>query len=531
MTNLRRAGAHCRFAVALVLVSAGLVVVLTGCTSDSGEVSEAQALDDGASTIQQLEVPQASVPSKYYDQRVLWRPCGIDECGAIQVPRDWSDLPGGSISIALIEHKAEGTPIGTLVVDPGGPGGSGITWVGEDYHAVVDAAVAAKYNIVGFDPRGVGQSTAVSCLSAKQLDRYIFAPAVGAIGSSIWITDQRHRATVMAEGCDHGSGVLLDNVDTVSVAHDLDVIRSALGQSKLDYLGDSWGTYLGTVYAGLYPTNTGRMVLDGAVDPWSEANLGGMAQAVGFEGDLDAYLSACLAGKSEAVGGANCPFSGTRAAAERSVSAMLSSADRHPLTGPGGLQLDGEVLSDAIVEALYSPSYWPRLTTIFDQLQHGVTTEAMVFIDARFGLDVNGVPVNNFEVAFTAIRCLENGSFSSLTRDRTQLLQLKKVAPVLGVYDAYSDLICSAWDYGPAPFPVPIHASNAAQLLVVGTTGDPATPYKEAQDLARQLTTSHLVTYHGEGHTAYDKGNACIDRTIDKYLLHGTVPASDPECH
>jgi pimeloyl-ACP methyl ester carboxylesterase len=509
---------------------AALAILLSGCTAPPAEITQAQAIAEGASPLREFAVPKSSVPAKYYDQRVAWHACGVDECGVIAAPRDWANPRGAAISLALIEHKATGAPMGTLVVDPGGPGGSGITWVGRDFPAVVDSSVAARYNVVGFDPRGVGQSTPVSCLSTAELDKYIFAPTVGAIGSDAWIDDQRRRAATIADGCDAESGSILDDVDTVSVAHDLDLIRSALGESKLDYFGASWGTYLGTIYAGLYPNNTRRIVLDGAYDPWSTANKDGIAQAVGFEGDLDVYLTACLKGRIKAVGNATCPFSGSFEKAQRAVHDLLTSADRSPIAGPAGLSLDGAVLSKAIIEALYSPKYWPDLTKMFIQLHHWVTTEAMRFVGARYGLDASGVPVNNFEAAFIADRCIEAGTELNIIRDESQLTLLEDKAPVLGPYDSYNDLTCSEWHYGPVPFPVPVHAPTASPMLVIGTTGDPATPYGEAEDLARQLKTSRLVTFHGEGHTAYDKGNACIDRTVDRYLLSGAVPAKDPQC-
>ena len=520
-----------RSAFTAVVVTISLAIALSGCTAASTGVTQEQAIAAGASPLAQLEVPASSIPAKYYDQRVAWHPCNGDECGTIAVPENWADLGGPSISLALIEHKATVTPIGTLVVDPGGPGESGVTWVGRDFAAVVDPSVAARYNVVGFDPRGVGASTAVSCLTPQQLDQYIFAPTVGLVGSDDWIADQLHRASVMAAGCKNDSGVLLANLDTVSVAHDLDVIRSSLGEEKLDYFGASWGTYLGTVYAGLYPTKTGRFVLDGAFDPWSDAARDGTTQAIAFEDDLDAYVAACLSESRRAVGAAQCPFSGDSPKAEHAIRDLLVSTDEYPIVVTAGLNIDGALLSKAIIQALYSPKYWPLLTDMFIQLRKGVTTDAMRLIGARYGLDVNGVPVDNFEVAFLAARCIEAGSRYDIARDDDRYQLLTQKAPVLGPWLGYGDLTCSSWPYEPPPFPVPVHAPTASQMLVLGTTGDPATPYKEAQDLAMQLATAHLVTFHGEGHTAYDKGNACINRVIDKYLLDGAVPKSDPDCH
>lgn len=518
--------------LAAVLAIAIAASVLAGCAPlKPGEPTDQEALDEGATALADLHVPMHSIPAHYYSQRVKWRTCEQFKCGEVSVPKNWNEPLGASISIALIEHPAPGDAAGTLVVDPGGPGESGIQFVGGDFSGVVDSALAAKYNIVGFDPRGVGYSAPIKCLSNKKLDAYIFAPTVGAVGSPKWIKNEQQRARTIAEGCDRSTGSFLADIDAVSVAHDLDVIRASLGESKLDYLGYSWGTYLGTVYAGLYPRRTGRMVLDGAFDPWSSVDRTGTAQVVGFEGDLNAYLTACLAGKSSATGKEPCPFAGNRAGARSQISTLLASADQDPLSGPHHTRLDASILVDGIVEALYSPKYWPYLTMMFTQLLQRQTTEAMVFINARYQLSATGAAETNFEVAFLASRCIEEGSNLDLDRDQAELTLLKQKAPIFGKYQGYDDIYCSGWKYGPAPTPVPIHAAGAAPILVIGTTGDPATPYGEAKDLAKQLYTAHLVTYHGEGHTGYNKGDACVDTTVDDYFLDGTVPTKDPDCH
>jgi hypothetical protein len=188
-------------------------------------------------------------------------------------------------------------------------------------------------------------------------------------------------------------------------------------------------------------------------------------------------------------------------------------------------------LATAIDDALYDPTDWPDLTRMFIQLQDRNPKEAFLFADDYNDRNPDGTYDDNNDLAHLAIGCLEEGPAVDLKFDRREATELRKLAPVLGIYSAYSDLACSGWKYGPSPFPNPVRDAGKNSILVIGTTGDPATPYVDAQNLAKQLNNATLVTYHGEGHTAYDRGDACIDRTVDSYLLHYTVPYADPQCH
>jgi pimeloyl-ACP methyl ester carboxylesterase len=328
------------------------------------------------------------------------------------------------------------------------------------------------------------------------------------------------------------TGPLIAHVDTINAAHDLDVVRAALGEKKLNYLGYSYGTYLGTVYAGLYPANVGRMVFDGPDNPWADDGNGPTddSQAIAFDDDLVAFLTSCLAGSVKATGHIPCAFSGSLASTKMLVETLLSSADRHPIPNSDGRVLDGATLATGISDALYDTSEWPDLNKAFTQVIAGKATEAFVLADEYNDRDSDGSYYDNSTAAFDAITCLEGGHSVDLASDASELKYLKKYAPMLGPYNAYGDLACSGWTFGPSVFPQPIHAAGSGPILMVATTGDPATPYGEAKQLAKQLVTSHLITYHGEGHTAYDEGHPCVDKAVDDYLLNGIVPASDPQC-
>jgi pimeloyl-ACP methyl ester carboxylesterase len=538
-----------RVAIAVAGVGA-LLAAVTGCSGLLSTSSGPDGSNYKGITIESLRPKDSATLQSYYNQKPDWQPCsGGLLCATIKTPVDWQHVTRSSIELALVKHPASGTSIGTLVVNPGGPGGSGVDFVKSGVTNVVDSNVAAHYDIVGFDPRGVGESSPVTCFNDAGMDNYLYGRVPGVIGSVRWISAEEKRARSLAAACEKGTGPVLAHIDSVSAASDLDLIRSALGETKLNYLGYSYGTYLGTLYAGLYPQNVGRMVLDGADDPWgadyqpapdgvpaedysvSPQHDPAVAQAQGFEDDFNAYLQACIAGTKSAVGSQSCPFSGGVSSADTSVKKLLAAADSKPLADKDGRHLYAAILVTAITDSLYSPEAWPELTQMFVQLKAGNPTIAFEFADQYNDRDSNGTYHDNLDLAHQAIECLEGGPSTDIPFDFRELLELERVAPVLGEYSAYGDLPCSGWKYGPTPFPNPVRAKGTGPILVLGTTGDPATPYADAQLLAKQLEGGHLVTYVAEGHTAYNRGDTCINGTVDAYLVSGTVPAKDPRCH
>jgi pimeloyl-ACP methyl ester carboxylesterase len=538
--------------VALVLA---VVASLSGCSllpgghSTRAEVS-GQATSGNGVDISALRPRQTAALRPYYAQRVHWSGCDSNLlCATVRAPIDWQHVGSASISLALVEHPATGTSHGDLLVNPGGPGGSGVDFVESGIENVVDSSIASHYNVVGFDPRGVGASAPVTCFDNAGTDKYIYGIDPGSIGSPSWIAAEKRKSRELAAACALHTGPVLGHIDTINAATDMDVIRSALGVAKLDFLGYSYGTYLGTIYAGLFPQRVGRMVLDGVFDPWGAGtSYGGststsddysvdpssdstVAQAVSFEESLYSYLRSCVGEQQASVAGGACPFQGNLADAKSGVERLLSQANAHPLRATDGRLLGGSSLATAIDDALYDPTDWPQLTRMFEQLQAGNPQLAFEFADEYNNRNTDGTYDDNGDLAHLAIGCLEEGPAVDLSFDAQELKELRKVAPVLGIYSAYSDLACSGWKYGPSPFPNPVRAYGAGPILVIGTTGDPATPYSDAQNLAHQLDSGHLVTFNGQGHTAYDRGDSCIDTTVDNYLLDGTVPKSDPRCH
>ena len=502
----RRAGA----VTAIVVV---LAATLSGCFPASKPPS--------TSTPHADKVSAALEP--FYSQKIQWSTCGSFQCADIKAPLEWSDPSAGTVKLALIRHYATGKRLGSLLVNPGGPGGSGVGFVRDSLDYAVDQKLQEHYDIVGFDPRGVGASTAVKCYGAKQMDQYLFGITPGVRGSDEWIADSTRESADFAAACQKNTGTLLGQVGTTSAARDLDLMRAVLGDAKLNYLGYSYGTLLGATYAGLYPKRVGRMVLDGALNPESTSFQVNLGQAKGFEQELRAYLTECLKSKG-------CPFSGTVDDAMSTISKLLASLDAHPIRNSDGRELGADTMVTAIIYPLYDASAWSELNKLFEDVMDGSARIAFILADGYYDRSSNGTYSDNSTEAFTAVNCLDYSVDADPASMRAQAAELAKAAPVIGPYMAYSDIGCAQWPYKPTRTEAPIHAAGAPPILVVGTTGDPATPYPWAQALAKQLDSGHLVTYHGNGHTAYNKSNSCVNDTVDDFFVSGTVPKTDPEC-
>jgi len=504
-----------RLAVATALV---LVVPLSGCTALFPPAVAATSTPTGETVEATLE--------PFYSQVLEWTGCedGL-QCATAKAPLNWADPAQGEIELALIRQPATGgTAQGSLLVNPGGPGGSGYDFVATGVTRATSSRVQAAYDIVGFDPRGVGRSSAVSCYDdPADFDDFIFGLLPGDYGSDEWIAAYAKANAQFGKDCLEHTGELLEFVDTVSAARDLDLLRAALGDKKLNYLGFSYGTLLGATYADLYPKKTGHLVLDGAIDPATTSADVSISQAEGFESALRAYLTACLAGT-------DCGFSGTVDDAMTSIRGILDRLDASPLRAADGRELGSATMTIAIILPLYDEGNWPYLDQLFASVKQGDATVAFQLADSYYERDSDGEYLSNSTEAFLAINCLDYSSDPSLDAMRSEEKKLVEAAPVLGEQLAFGGVGCSSWPFPSTRERVEIHAAGSADILVVGTTNDPATPYKWAVSLADQLDNGHLVTYKGEGHTAYNRSNQCVNDAVDDFLIGGVVPKSDPEC-
>jgi pimeloyl-ACP methyl ester carboxylesterase len=461
----------------------------------------------------------------FYGQVLKWTDCGDDlQCTTATAPLDWSDPTAGEIDLALVRQPATGGDrLGSLLVNPGGPGASGYDFIKDSVDYATDDRVQAAYDVVGFDPRGVGRSSAVSCLEPAAMDEYLYGIPAAPRGTDAWIADQEASAVEFASGCEQNTGALLGHLSTTDAARDLDLLRAVLGDKKLNYLGYSYGTFLGATYAELFPKNVGRLVLDGAVDPSTSNFEVTREQAIGFESALRAYLTDCLE-RDE------CPFRGSVDQSMLTIRALLDSVDASPIAASDGRQLGSGALLTAIIYPLYQATAWEYLSDMFESVMQGEADYAFQFADAYNGREEDGTYADNSTEAFQAINCVDYSYNDDPAAMRQEAAELEAAAPVIGIYMSFGDIGCANWPHTFTGERTEIHASGAAPILVVGTTNDPATPYVWAKSLASQLDSGHLVTYTGEGHTAYNKSNDCVNDAVDNYLVEGTVPAADPKC-
>jgi pimeloyl-ACP methyl ester carboxylesterase len=506
-----------RRAITAVAMAALTVFVLSGCFFSGPTPTSKTSTPTGEAVSAELE--------PFYAQSLVWSDCGDGfQCTTAKVPQDYRSPADGDAQLALVRKPATGDRIGSLLVNPGGPGGSGYDFVKDSLDYAVGTKLQEHFDVVGFDPRGVGRSTAVACYQPADMDHFLYDITPGERGSDEWIAAQTASATGFANACDANTGALLDNVDTESAARDMDVLRAALGDTKLSYLGYSYGTYLGAVYADLFPAKAGRLVLDGALDPAASNFEVNREQAKGFESALHAYLEDCLADAS------SCPFSGSADAAMSTVGALLASVDANPIRNTDGRMLGGNTLLTAIIYPLYSQDGWPALSQMFDSVMAGSAETAFYFADQYNGRADDGSYSDNSTEAFLAINCMDYTYDADPATMRQQAADLAAAAPVIGPYFGYGDIGCAVWPYQTRIERGPLHAKGSGPIVVVGTTNDPATPYVWAQSLAKQLDDGHLVTFHGEGHTAYNKSNSCVNDAVENYFLTGKPPQTDPQC-
>ena len=485
----------------------------------------------------------AAVPAgleSFYSQKVSWYACakkGMAEatsgqdtgftCAKVKVPLDYDNPGGQTIEIAVKKRAAGGDSIGSLFVNPGGPGGSGIDLV-DEAGSYFSKKLTSSYDVVGFDPRGVGASTAVDCLTDAELD----AERAGAndpATPSASATEER--AQKMGEACTSKTSTsgLLDHIDTISVARDLDILRAVDGQQALTYLGYSYGTYLGATYAELFPANTGRLVLDGAVDPSLSAEELALGQAKGFEASLRAYVESCQSSKL------GCPLSGDVDSGVSQVREFLESTKAAPVpTSDSKRPLTYDLAVYGVLGSMYQTQAWPSLTLGLSQAmgKEGKPdgSALLKLADLVSSRESDGTYSNNGAEALMAVNCLDYPVQGDNASWEKNAKAIEETSPTFGSQLLYPDGYCQGWGHTSSRKREKITASGAAPILVVGTTGDPATPYAWAQALAEQLESGQLLTWEGDGHTAYGRSNDCVKKAVDTYLLNGTMPAKGLTC-
>ncbi|MFJ9162243.1 alpha/beta hydrolase [Streptomyces griseoviridis] len=512
-----------------LLAAATAAVLLVPACSPSGSSNAVE----GAAPVALAALPKATPAAlaPYYDQKLTWRGCGVSgfECTTMKAPLDYADPSAGDVKLAVARKKAtgDGKPLGSLMVNPGGPGGSAIGYLQQYAGIGYPAKVRARYDMVAMDPRGVARSEPVECLGGRAMDRFTQTDTTP--------DDQRETGQLVdayqkfAEGCGKRSTRVLRHVSTVEAARDMDVLRAALGDRKLTYVGASYGTFLGATYAGLFPDRVGRLVLDGAMDPSVPSRTQNLDQTAGFETAFQSFAKDC-------VQQSDCPLGGKGTSPEQvgdALKAFFRKLDAHPIpTGDADGRKLGEALATTgVIAAMYDEAAWAQLREgLTSAMKENDGAGLLVLSDGYYERDAKG-HYTNLMFANAAVNCLDlPAAYSTPEQVEEAMPAFEKASPVFGRGLAWASLSCAYWQVKPTGEPHRIEAKGAAPIVVVGTTRDPATPYRWAQSLSRQLSSARLLTYEGDGHTAYGRGSTCIDSTINAYLLKGTPPAEGKRC-
>ncbi|MET9773383.1 alpha/beta hydrolase [Streptomyces sp. NPDC006367] len=518
------------FAAALLATacSAGGVSTSAGATAAQ---DAAGATELAKATLTALPGATPSALAPYYGQKLSWRECGVPgfQCATMKAPLDYAKPADGDVRLAVARKKATGPGkrLGSLLVNPGGPGGSAIGYLQQYAGIGYPAEVRARYDMVAVDPRGVARSEPVECLDGREMDAYTRTDTTPDDARETDALVDAYKG--FAEGCGADAPKLLRHVSTVEAARDMDILRAVLGDGKLNYVGASYGTFLGATYAGLFPDRAGRLVLDGAMDPSLPARRLNLEQTAGFETAFQSFAKDCVKQPDCPLGDRNT----TPGQVGRNLKAFFGDLDAEPVpTGDAdGRKLTESLATTGVIAAMYDEGAWQQLReALASAMKKKDGTGLLALSDSYYERDADG-GYSNLMFANAAVNCLDlPAAFSSPDEVRAALPEFEKASPVFGEGLAWSSLNCAYWPVRPTGEPHRIEAAGASPIVVVGTTRDPATPYRWAQALADQLSSGRLLTYEGDGHTAYGRGSTCVDTAINTYLLRGTPPADGKRC-
>jgi pimeloyl-ACP methyl ester carboxylesterase len=494
------------------------MLLVTACGSGPGEEEAPPPVDPQRAA--------AGAPPQlrgYYTQRLQWSDCGEDyQCAQLRVPLNYERPGDGDIELAVTRRPAgrRDRRIGSLVMNPGGPGGSGVEYARAADGQLTDG-LRERFDQVGFDPRGVVNSSPMDCVDDRELDAYLSldnSPDTPAEEQTFEGATRRFVA-----GCKARSAKVLPYLSTRVGARDMDVLRAVLGDEQLYYLGKSYGALLGTRYAEQFPRRVGRMVLDGVLDPNRSAIQNTREQAAGFTLELREFVADCARQP-------DCPLGRDPEGGIRRIEDLLASLDRTPMaTG------QDRVLSQALgvlglITPLYDRTSWRSMRAALAEAFRGNGGPLLAFADASTQRQPGGRYSGNRNEVIYAVNCLDWQDVKSARQVKQLTPSMRRASPQFGVAFSWGSLICAHWPAGPPEKPREVRAPGTQPILVIGTLHDPATPYPWAQSLAAQLDSGVLLTFDSGGHTAYQSGSDCIDAAVDRYLLDGQPPPEGTRC-
>ena len=513
----------------LVAACSAVLVTVTGCSSFADPAAEGADATGAAGTPSEAPVDEIDWTdcTSQIDQLLPDDTPGADrdltfDCGRTTVPIDYDDPTGDTLPLFMVRATLGDQPdrIGSLLVNPGGPGGSGADFaIGQALTMPED--VLERFQLVGFDPRGVGLSTPVECIpddvKAEMFSAEPRPTSTEDVDAAFALSDK------VATGCEDEYGDALGIFNTVDTARDMDRLREALGDEQLTYLGYSYGTTLGSTYAEMFPDKVRAMVLDGATDPDADPVADAEGQAKGFEGAFDAFAKNCTGIRS------GCPMGkDPRAFLDK----LLDKADAEPIAskakGEDRKATAGDVFT-AVVAALYDEEAWPQLSQALAAAWKNDAAGVFTLADSYSQRSDDGSYSNLFDANY-AINCADIAEDQQPSEDEIRALvaDWSKKYPLFGAGSATALYNCDVWDAERTPLPER-DAEGSAPILVIGTEGDPATPLAGAVDMAKDLDSGVLLTWQGEGHTAYPK-TKCVTQAVDAYLIDEKAPKDDLTC-
>jgi pimeloyl-ACP methyl ester carboxylesterase len=504
-----------------VSVLAAAVLVLGGCSQAEPEPDTTADLD------------------RFYGQAVTFEPCegygttSTDEaafvsdptfqCARVDVPLDYDDPDGRTAQIALLKVPAKGEPIGSLLLNSGGPGGPGMSMAAAAATTLANSPLTEKFDIVGFDPRGVAASTpAVDCFTDSENEAGEAYTTV--LTGARTLSEDGARALVQQCAERSGGEDVLANVGTRDAARDMDVLREVLGDDQLSYLGQSYGTRLGAVYGEMFPQNVRAMVLDGAIDPLQSTADRRIDQFTAFQEAFDAMAADCATKP-------DCPLGQDPTRSVENFQNIVRPLIDDPIVTPGGRKMDFDAAYGAVIAGLYDSTVWPVITQGIAELQVGQAETLLKISDVFGGRDVDGA-YPNFAEALYAINC--NDEQRNTAEQEVELKErIQGVAPFtdsgLGPEGARDP--CESWPVEPTlGFPYATDIDGLPDTLTISITGDPSTPYAGGVSLADTLGGS-LLSVDGDQHTvAFSGANDCVDTVVAEYLVDLKSPPEGTRC-
>jgi pimeloyl-ACP methyl ester carboxylesterase len=488
--------------------------------------------------------PVGPVPAgleRFYGQALSWGACSSFaktpqdqkayadsslQCAYLTVPLDYANPNGRAIKIGLLRRPASDPAhrIGSLVINPGGPGASGMSNAASLSGVIMNNDLGRRFDFVGFDPRGVGSSEPqVVCRTAAERDHErLMDLDVDTSPQGVAKTEAQEKAD--DEGCVRGAGKdVLANIGTRDVVRDMDVMRSALGDEKLTYLGYSYGTRIGTSYAEAFPKNVRAMILDGAVDPAQDTATQLIDQGRGFQQAFDAFAASCATR-------ADCALGSDKSQAVRKFQALVRPLINQPVGVPDGRKLSYTDATIGAVQALYVPDLWAPLNRGLHELIQHRGDMLMRLADNYYGRSPNGTYSTEMDV-FQSVLCVDNPPIKDPNVARDIDAQYRKVTPFLDTGEPPSPALdnCAFWPVPPTSRPHRPQAPGLPVVMVISTTHDPATPYQAGVNLAHDLN-ARLLTFESTQHTAFLQGNNCVDQAGISYLTSLTLPAEGTRC-